>query len=254
MVIRKALYAGSFYPSGATQLESMLKKILLDNKPNLKKLKISPKTIKAIIVPHAGYVYSGITASFAYNALSKTKKRKIILIGPSHHEALQGIYCFNSEWVTPIGKTKALPLQEVPVIENDSEHSLEVQLPFLQTIFSEFEFFPLLYGDISCEKISEILAPLSIESIIIASSDLSHFMPYEQAKIMDNITIDAILSLDIKTLKEKGNACGLIGIIALCLLAKKFNWKPVLLDYKNSGDMSGNKKGVVGYASIIFTQ
>lgn len=255
MSLRVAHYSGSFYPSGKFQLNAMIEGLLEKNVPNFKKLKIDPKKIRAAITPHAGYVYSGATAAFTFNSIKKTKPKSICLFGPSHHELISGAFTFQGFWETPIGKTEVVSFPKMPVLSLDNEHCLEVELPFLQKVFHDhFEFLPVIYGDVNSEDFSRQLEIIADHSFLLASSDLSHFMPYEQAKVVDAITIQAILELDIEKLQQKGDACGLIGIIALCLVAKRKNWKPIILDYRNSGDSSGNKKGVVGYASIIFVE
>lgn len=252
---RDSLYSGSFYPKGKMQLDLMLEGLLSKNKIDLKKKKIFPKKIKAIIVPHAGYSYSGITASFGYNAIKQLAPKKVSIFGPAHHDLVIGAKTFQGSWVNPLGEVKVTPQNNLPIFGNDEEHSIEVQIPFLQKILKSFEFTPIIYGDIDFEKLEKIINEENEKgSLLIISSDLSHYLPYEQAQIVDNITINSILNLDTNTLSQKGDACGIIGLLALCLLAKEKNWKAHLLDYKNSGDTSGNKKGVVGYASIIFTE
>jgi AmmeMemoRadiSam system protein B len=229
--------------------------LLEKNKPNLKKSKIKAKNIKAIIVPHAGYAYSGITAAIGYNAIKEAKPKKVSIFGPAHHDLIIGAKTFQGTWENPLGLVNATPAKDLPIITNDSEHSIEVQIPFLQKALGHFEFTPIIYGDINPEELLKVMeSENEKESLIIVSSDLSHYLPYEQAKVVDGITLNSILSLDTNTLSQKGDACGIIGILALCELAKKKKWKPILLDYRNSGDTSGNKKGVVGYASIIFTE
>ncbi len=253
---REALFAGSFYPAGKFQLNALVEGLLKQNVPDFKKRKISPKKIRGAIVPHAGYIYSGATAAFTFNSIKKAAPKSICLFGPSHHEAIKGAFTFKGFWETPIGKTEVVPFPKTPLFSFDQEHCLEVQLPFLQKIFGEnhFEFLPIIYGNINAEDFSRALEKVAEHSFLVASSDLSHYMPYEQAKVVDAITLQAILELDFEKLEQKGDACGLTGIIALCLIAKRKNWKPVLLDYQNSGDASGNKKGVVGYTSIIFVE
>jgi len=253
--IRNSIYSGSFYPKGKMQLELMVSGLLEKNKPNLKKMKISPKKIKAIIVPHAGYTYSGITAAFGYNAVKQAKPSSVSIFGPAHHDLVIGAKTFQGSWINSLGEVKVTPQNSSPIFDNDEEHSIEVQLPFLQISLKSFEFTPVIYGDIDFEKLENIMKEeIKNDSLLIISSDLSHYLPYEQAKVVDGITIKSILDLDTDTLFQKGDACGIIGIGALCLLAKKKKWKPILLDYRNSGNTSGNKRGVVGYASIIFTE
>jgi len=247
--IRKAIYSGSFYPAEEKKLSSMIDGFLSQANPK----KILGK-LRALTVPHAGYIYSGLTAAFAYKALGIAKPKRIVLFGPSHHDYLNGAYGFDEKWETPLGIVPAAK-SRLEVIKNDREHSLEVQLPFLQKVLADFEFVPVIYGEADAKEIAQIAEELSSkDSVIIASSDLSHYLPYEEAKQADNSTIGSILALDLEKFLKIGDACGKIGIAALIILARKNKWRPILLDYKNSGDTSGDKKGVVGYAAIAFVE
>jgi len=245
--IRKAVYAGSFYSASKSELSKSIQTFLLESKP--KKFK---KKLCALIVPHAGHIYSGSVAAFGFNLIKETKPKKIILIGPSHHDYLNGAFSFAGEWESPLCRTKITQAQ-LPIVANDKEHCLEVQLPFLQTVLKKFEFTPIIYGDIPAEELADIInSESNTDSVLIASSDLSHYLSYVLAKKVDKETIDAILRLNLKEFEGVGDACGKTIIAALIILAKKNNWEPILIDYKNSGDTAGDKKGVVGYAAIAF--
>jgi AmmeMemoRadiSam system protein B len=244
--IRKARYAGSFYPKENKELSKMIERFL----KNAKQKKIKGK-LKGLLVPHAGYIYSGQVAAFAYKLLRKNEN-KVILFGPSHQIYLEGAFGFLGKWQTPIGEINVSSAQ-LPIVENDNEHSLEVQVPFLQYGCKDFTLMPIIYGEISPEELADIInSEMDDTSILIASSDLSHYLSYELAKKIDTETINAILDLDLQRFLQIGDACGKTGIAALIILAKKHKWKPILLDYKNSGDTAGDKKGVVGYAAIAF--
>ncbi|MFA5125776.1 MAG: AmmeMemoRadiSam system protein B [archaeon] len=244
---RNALYAGSFYPSGKKALSEMIGGFL----KNSEQKKINGK-LRALVVPHAGYVYSGQVAAFAFSALKKAKPKRIVLFGPSHHDFVEGANSFEGKWVTPLGSI-SVSKNDLPVIKNDQEHCLEVQVPFLQKVLKKFAFTPIIYGEISAKKLGEIIEKFSEkETVFIASSDLSHYLSYDLAKKSDSESIDSVLKLDLNTFIESGDACGKTGIAVLIILAKKYGWKPLLLEYKNSGDTSGNKNNVVGYASIAF--
>jgi len=247
--IRQSVYAGSFYPASKKELTNMIDKFISENKPE----KLGGK-LKALIVPHAGYIYSAPTAAFGYSALEKTHAKKIILFGPSHHAYLQNAYSFTGEWDTPI-KTTKVKTADLPVIKNDKEHCLEVQLPLLQTVLDGFDFTPILYGEIDPKELADIINnEMDDKSVLIASSDLSHYLSYDIAKKIDKETVEAILNLDYEKFLKIGDACGKTGIAALISIAKRNKWKAVLLDYRNSGDTAGDKKGVVGYASIAFIE
>ncbi len=249
---RDANYAGSFYPKDETELKKMINSFL-KNKFDSKKIN---GKLKALIVPHAGYIYSGIVAGIGYSLLKESKKENIILFGPSHYAYLEGAFGFSGTWITPLGKTK-INSADLPIILNDKEHSLEVQLPFLETVISssKLTITPILYGDISSEELADIInTEKNEDSVLVASSDLSHYLSYDIAKKTDSNTIKLILDLDFEKFNLEADACGKIGIGALIILAKKNNWKPILLDYKNSGDTKGDKNSVVGYTSIAFIE
>lgn len=177
--------------------------------------------------------------------------KKIVLIGPSHHDFIEGVFGFSTPWETPLGITKTSN-PGLPTIENDCEHSLEVELPFLQTVLNEFEFTPITYGEIHPEELSVLLEEVLEEGVLVVSSDLSHYNEYTFATKKDFETIKSIVSLDYKRFMNTGDACGKIGIAALMIMAIKHQWKAYLIKYKNSGDTTNNKESVVGYCSIAF--
>ncbi len=244
--MREAVYAGAFYPSDKKELENTIHKML-----SKVKAKTSLGKVVAAIVPHAGYVYSGEVAASAYAEIGNANPKKVVLLGPSHQEYLEGAYTFSDDWVTPLGKVK-VSSANLPVIRHDAEHSLEVQVPFLQSVLKNFELVPIIYGEINGKTLAEIAG--EEKGFVLVSSDLSHYLPYKDANKIDKKTVNSILNLDFEELGKSGDACGLTGIIALVILAKKREWKPVLLDYRNSGDTAGDKNKVVGYASIVFTE
>ncbi|MCX6800899.1 MAG: AmmeMemoRadiSam system protein B [Candidatus Diapherotrites archaeon] len=252
MNIREPVYAGQFYPADKDELSELIDKLLFESKTISEK--ISGK-IRGAIVPHAGYVYSASVASPAYVLLKRSRAKKVVLFGPSHQAYFEGAYSFDQNWETPLGLVKVEKAPGIDAIRGDVEHSLEVQVPFLQKIFKQFVLVPLIYGEISAEELAEKIKPLvSKDSVLVASSDLSHYLRYDDANRIDNATIAAIISLDLKKFLLSGDACGKTGIAALMIIAKKFKWKPVLVEYKNSGDTAGDKSKVVGYASIVFVE
>lgn len=252
MTIRKPAVSGTFYPSNKNELSFMINSFLEKAQPT----KITGK-IKAIIAPHAGYVYSGQVAAYAYKLLEKTDYNKIIIIGPAHTLPFKDIAADdNYEWETPLGIINLIKnnFTKLPQAHYD-EHCLEVQVPFLQTVLKDFKILPLVAGDIHPKKIAEKIIPLLDEkTLVVISTDLSHYNPYETAEKLDKTTINKILSLDFEGLIKGGDACGIIPILAMVEIAKQLKWKPTLLRYQNSGDVSGDKSHVVGYASIVFTK
>jgi hypothetical protein len=206
-----------------------------------------------IIVPHAGYEYSGEIAGKAYSYIKGWKKA--VILSPNHYFPLNGVVSHNDpEWQTPLGKVK--------IIKNNfrkanltQEHAIDNQIPFLQKLGIK-EILPLVIGEIN-EKETHIIAKqledYSQDCVFIISSDLSHFLDYSSATARDNLTIKAIEKLDSKKLKKYENsACGIFPLLILIELCKIKGWKPKLLEYKNSGDITGDKDKVVGYASLTF--
>jgi len=259
MRIRSPIAAGSFYPADPRELQQMVQMFLQEVIE-----KQLPGLIKAIIVPHAGYVYSGLVAASAYKLMQNKSYSKIILLGPSHYATFDGLVTSPADiWETSLGKVKSLkktdfPQNEIDILESSSihqpEHCLEVQLPFLQTVLKDFKIFPLLMGDISPERVAKFLSLLLDEqSLLVVSSDLSHYLPYKEAKEIDQVTINAILQQNQVNFQEQGEACGKMPIMSLMHLALQQHWQPHLLKALNSGDITGDRTQVVGYASFAYT-
>ena len=245
MEIRKPSFAGSFYPENKKELKNQIINFL----NQAKKVDIKPK---ALIVPHAGYIYSGQTAAYGYKLLDNQKK--ILLLGPSHNISHGFLSDTSDCWETPLGKTLLYHpdiKSELSTKAHKMEHSLEVQLPFLQTVLKDFEICPLLIANTDLNFVSKEIESIS-NDIIIVSSDLSHYHPLIEAKVQDEHTINYILKKDVVDLQEKGEACGVNPISVLLKIAKRKNWKPVLLNYSTSYNASKDKESVVGYATIGF--
>lgn len=247
MSIRKPAVAGTFYPSSKEELKKEISSFLA-NAPDTK---IDGK-IKAILVPHAGYIYSGQVAAYAYKLIKNTKQKRIIILGPSHTTYITDPVCDENEaWQTPLGsvniaknnfpKNKEAHLQE---------HCLEVQIPFLQTIKDKFEIIPLVVGDTDPQLVAkEIQTLLDDNTLLVISTDLSHFHDYNSASELDKETVRAIRELEPRAIEE---ACGEIPIRTVICLAQSLKWKVKELIYKNSGDVTGDKGRVVGYTSFVF--
>jgi AmmeMemoRadiSam system protein B len=260
--IRYPAVAGSFYPEDENELKEMINDYLA----KAKDINIDG-TLRALVEPHAGYIYSGPVAAYGYKLLKKyaDKTSKIILIGPSHYAAFYGAceagYDF---WETPLGKVRAKSIREnlqneyknlirVYKEAHEPEHCLEVQLPFLQTVLKDFTIYPLLCGDVNpAELANALLDQIDNKTVVIASSDLSHYLPYDQAVRTDRIANESVPALEIKRFEQYGDACGKIGILTLMHIAKKNGWKGKLLDYRNSGDTAGPRTQVVGYGCYAF--
>lgn len=261
MYLRQSQFAGTFYPDEPQTLKEMIEDFL--HQATVGKLKIQPK---ALIVPHAGYIYSGQVAAYGFKILEDKLYKKIILLGPSHHFSFQGLASSPSGyWETPLGKIECLGKEDLKelkktkeIIESpeihEPEHCLEVEIPFLQVVLKEFKIVSFLTGELNMKTIAKVLESLiDEETLILVSSDLSHYHPYKEAQQLDKVTIDAILDNDSKRLEEFGEACGKTGIDILLEIAKNKHWQPKLLKALNSGDITGEKSQVVGYASIMFS-
>jgi len=260
--IRQPNVVETFYPAETEKLTDLINVFLQQAKP-LPNAVIN-KPIKAIIVPHAGYVYSGQVATTAYQALTAQAKtiQQVIVLGPSHYVEFKQIALDDcAAWQTPLGMVPINRVNNSTLFENENfvmwpevfskEHSIEVQLPFLQTVLSNFQIVPLCCGQLlHHQTIAQILIKILKEnSLIVVSSDLSHFQPVRIANELDQTTIQAILQQQTESTNE---ACGIEGIAILNCLAKILNWQPYLLDYSTSAAATGDKRAVVGYASIAY--
>jgi hypothetical protein len=218
-----------------------------------------------LLVPHAGYVYSGAIAAAAYAQLAgaRGRIRRVVLLGPTHRVALRGLAApLATAFRTPLG---AVPidgaalaaLDDLPqLLRSDAahaqEHSLEVQLPFLQQVLGDFSLVPLAVGDARPQDVAEVLERLwgGAETLIVISSDLSHYLPYAQARARDRATLARVLQLD--PLLSHDEACGATPLAGALLAARRHGLQARLLDLRNSGDTAGDRDRVVGYAAVAF--
>jgi len=259
--LRPAAVAGMFYPESAAVLAGDVARLLsgTEQKPGLRP--------KAIIVPHAGYVYSGAVAASVYARLATLRGtiRRIVLLGPTHRVAVDGLALpASSAFATPLGivpvdqpaveAIKDMPQIVVSDAVHAQEHSLEVQLPFLQSVFGEFSLLPLAVGRATPKQVAEVLERLwgGDETLIVVSSDLSHYLPYEQAQQMDAQTVRSILELAPTILHQQ--ACGSTPVNGLLLAARQHGLHAKLVDLCNSGDTAGDKGRVVGYGAFAFCE
>src|SRR5512139_2361610 len=258
--IRPAAVAGLFYPGDSTELKRTVAG-LLANAPAAEAM-CAPK---ALIVPHAGYIYSGAVAASAYARLGglRGRIRRVVLLGPTHRVPVRGLALPEADrFATPLGEVQldragmqaiaGLPQVVKSAAAHQMEHSLEVQLPFLQQVLGDFQLLPLAVGEATAAEVAEVLERLwgGDETLIVISSDLSHFLPDAVARQVDGGTVDAILALDSHLNHEQ--ACGATPINGLLLAVRKHGLHPVLLDVCNSSDTAGEPERVVGYAAFAF--
>lgn len=257
--VRQPAVAGAFYPDNPEALKAMLEGYLQQITP-------VDKVPKAIIVPHAGYIYSGEVAASAYARLLPKRQiiKRVILLGPSHRVGFTGLALSHAEaFRTPLGDipldTDAIAsLSHYPFVEyrdqaHLSEHSLEVQLPFLQITLDSFCMIPMVAGDCPAEQIEQVLELFygKEDTLIVISSDLSHFHDYATAQRMDKATSKTIEQLAYQHL-DYDSACGRVPVSGLLALAKKKSLKIETIDLRNSGDTAGDKSRVVGYGAYVI--
>lgn len=257
---RQPAVAGTFYPANAVELSAEVRTLLAGAR------QAAPTRIpKALIVPHAGYVYSGPVAAEAYARLAPQAKqvRRVVLLGPVHRVPVRGLALpRSSEFLTPLGRipldaeamraVSDLPQVTVSDEAHALEHSLEVHLPFLQTVLGDFKLLPFAVGNATATEVAEVLERVwgGDETLIVISSDLSHFLPYDMAKQIDGETVKRILALRPGLNHEQ--ACGATPVNGLLAFAAKHGLEAELLDVRNSGDTAGDKSRVVGYATVAF--
>ncbi|CAG4883640.1 MEMO1 family protein GTOL_11523 [Georgfuchsia toluolica] len=260
MMLRPPAVAGLFYPGEPQELGVEVSTLIAEAQAAA----IHPK---ALIVPHAGYIYSGPVAASAYATLRPLHAdiHRVVLLGPVHRVPVRGLATTGAAaFETPLGKVnvdraavdQALQLPQVTI--NDEahapEHSLEVHLPFLQTVLDDFSIVPFAVGDATAQEVAAVLELLwgGAETLIVVSSDLSHYLPHAVARRIDQDTADSILHLD--QLPSHEQACGATPINGLLVCASRHGLKPQLLDLRNSGDTAGDKSRVVGYGSFAFSE
>lgn len=264
--VRPPAVAGAFYPGRSQTLLHDVLAMLAAAKPGAASADAAASAPKALIVPHAGYIYSGTTAAQAYAQLAsmRQKIRHVVLLGPVHRVPVRGLALPGADFfATPLGEIEInqdavaaiRPLSQVVVspAAHAQEHSLEVQLPFLQLALDKFKLLPLAVGDATPAEVAQVLEALwgGDETVIVISSDLSHFLPYATAQAMDSATVQAVLQL-APTLNHQ-QACGATPVNGLLLAARRHQLQPHLLGLCNSGDTAGDKGRVVGYAALAFT-
>lgn len=254
---RPAAVAGTFYPADPAELRDEVDRMLASASTGA-----GPRP-KALIVPHAGYVYSGPIAASGYARVRPLRGvvRDVVLLGPAHRVFVRGLATTSaSTWETPLGRIEIAQDRLAPVLELEqvqvsdrahaTEHSLEVHLPFLQEALGTFRLAPFAVGDASREEVAEVLDRLwgGEETLIVVSSDLSHYYDYDTAKRMDAATARAIQELDSDGIGEE-QACGRVPVRGLLEVARRRGLHVETLDLRSSGDTAGSRGEVVGYGA-----
>ncbi len=258
--VRYPAVAGMFYPDDPVELDEMIRTFLAAAK------KAEGPVPKAIIAPHAGYIYSGPVAASAYRRLLPAREtiKRVVLLGPAHRIPFRGLAIPNADFfITPLGTVAVdkaaideiadLPFVHRSDVPHQPEHSLEVHLPFLQEVLTDFKVVPIVVGDASAAEVAQVLEKLwdGPETLIVVSSDLSHYHDYSTARRLDSATSRAIESLDPTALTNE-SACGRIPVAGLLLTARRHGLRAETVDLRNSGDTAGPKDQVVGYGAYVF--
>lgn len=258
---RDPAVAGMFYPGNRSELARLLSEMLGAAASTAPERPVP----KAIIAPHAGYMYSGPIAASVYALLAPARKtiRRVVLLGPTHRVAIRGLALpAAAAFATPLGVVpidadavaalRALRQVSVSGEAHALEHSLEVHVPFLQTVLERFTLVPLAVGRADAAAVAEVIDLLwgGPETLIVVSSDLSHYLPYADAQAVDRATAKAILGLAPDISHEQ--ACGATPVAGLTCSARARGLKPELIDLRNSGDTAGDRQRVVGYGSFAF--
>jgi len=263
MNVRQPAVAGAFYPDNPATLQSDVAAML----DEAEQRELAASSIKALIVPHAGYIYSGPIAATAYKLLLPRREqiKRVVLLGPSHRVPFYGLAIPSDEqFRTPLGDIpldhEALgQIESLPGVERRDdahawEHSLEVQLPFLQAVLQDFKLVPIVVGGADADMVAQVLESLwgGEETLIVISSDLSHYKPYADARMTDRATTRLIEQRQDTIVGEQ--ACGCHPLNGLLQLARDKGLQVQTLDLRNSGDTAGPKNQVVGYGSYAVVQ
>jgi AmmeMemoRadiSam system protein B len=261
--VRQPAVAGTFYPAGESELRRTVRG-LLGEVPAEAPVGDPPK---ALIAPHAGYIYSGPVAASVYARLLPFRERfrRVVLLGPAHRYPFRGVAGISAAaFDTPLGRValdregmaRLLELPQVTLLDraHEGEHSLEVHLPFLQMVLDDFQLIPLVVGEAPPEEVALVLEEGwgGEETLVVVSSDLSHFLSYGEAVTLDEATAEAIEALRPTDIAPD-QACGRIPVKGLLLRARELGLGVERVDLRNSGDTAGSRDQVVGYGSFLFT-
>ncbi len=269
--IKKPVVSGTFYPGSPKILAAEIKRFL-----DWAEVAETDKDVLALISPHAGYEYCGSVAAYGYKAIKGRPIRSVVIVGPSHYEYFDGVSVYpQGAWQTPLGNVSVdVELADTLINSHPKisfyesaftrEHSVEVQIPFLQIVLDNFKIVPVVMGKFSnenCRILSQALLEATKDRedvLIIASTDMSHYHPYDEARKIDNLTIKELERLDpeslyYKLVSEECELCGAAGVITTLLYAKGRGADDIeIMKYANSGDITGDKRRVVGYLSAAI--
>lgn len=256
--IRPAVAAGVFYPGRAGELAATVERLLAAAQPP-----VLPGTLRALVAPHAGYVYSGAVAATAFATLRGPDVSRVALLGPSHFAPLRGVAVSGADgWETPLGTVavdgwlREAALAGGAVVDDEPharDHALEVELPFLQHVLGPaLSVLPVAVGA-DADEAAAVVAVLSADALVVVSTDLSHYHDDATARRLDRRTADAVLALDAASISDS-DACGAQALRGLVLHARRAGWACTELDLRTSGEALGDTASVVGYSAFAFTE
>ena len=265
--VRAAAVAGTFYPADPAALRRTVAELLDVARRRLPDPPANRSPIAALLLPHAGYAYSGSTAALGYAALARDRAaegvRRVVLLGPTHRVAIDGLALPGvAAFATPLGEVAITPVPSdlratLPqLVEHRAahalEHALEVHLPFLQVVLPHALVLPLAVGRAAPDVVAAVLDALvdGPETLVVISSDLSHYHPHDEAEVRDRATVAQIRRLQPPLTHEQ--ACGATPANGLLALAQRRGWEATLLGRCTSGDTAGDRRRVVGYAAVAF--
>ncbi len=261
---RAASVAGAFYPAACGQIEAMIAQFnsILDRA--LQSSDLLSLRPRAIVSPHAGYVYSGFTANVAHRLLPNANPKRVVVIGPSHRIYLEGMSgALYDSYETPCGDLSIDKAYTQHLIElfdlsfipqAHAEHSTETQMPFIRHYLPDVKVVEFVYGDMDPGVLAKVCEAIlsDPDNVIVISTDLSHYYPLKEAEALDMHCLKAVHDLDVTELHRGCEACGKIGLEAIILAAKEMGLTSRVLDYRTSADASGDESAVVGYMSAAF--
>ena len=264
---RRAANANAFYPGSCSDIERMIERFNTVLESSVKHGEILRKRAKAIIAPHAGYIYSGFTANMAHRILGNAKPQRVVVIGPSHHLYFEGISAsvmesyespcgdlvIDREYIEKLAESFELLYAKEA---HEREHSTETQIPFIRHYNPQAKVVELIYGRIDYERLVPIIEYILSDekNAVVISTDLSHFHTLAQAERVDRVCLEGVARKDTKILENACEACGIIGMEAMVFVAQREDYGVEILDYRTSADASGDRERVVGYMSAIFTR
>jgi AmmeMemoRadiSam system protein B len=266
MSVRKAAVAGQFYPASANEIIRMIERFDDALDKHIDPAKLTQWRTRAVIVPHAGYIYSGFTANAVLRILASQKPERIVVIGPSHRVYFKGFsVSMYDRFETPLGDLTIDTQLARDIAQRfgggfaeaaHHEHSTEVQMPLIKYRLPDVKVVEVVYGEADAKTLADMIAWLleDPKTAVVISTDLSHYYDIKKAQQLDNICLKAVDTLDTALLHRGCEACGKLGVEAMLIAAKRLGLRSHIVDYRTSADASGDTSQVVGYMGAVFSE